>query len=113
GMIGMEVAASARTRGLGVTVVEVADRAMSRAVPAPVAAEVLARHEGEGVSLRLSTAVTALTTEAGRWHAHLTGGEEVVADHVLACVGTAPDTDLARAAGIEVDDGIVVDAQMR
>ena len=113
GMIGMEVAASARTRGLDVTVVEVADRAMSRAVPAPVAAELVARHEGEGVSLRLSSAVTELTKEAGRWHAHLTGGEELVADHVLTCVGTAPDTNLAQAAGIEVDDGIVVDAQMR
>ncbi len=113
GMIGMEVAASARTRGLQVSVVEVADRAMGRAVPAPVAAEMVARHEAEGVSLRLSTTVASLTRESGQWRARLEDGEELLVDHVLACVGTAPDTDLARTAGIEVDDGVVVDQQMR
>ncbi len=113
GLIGMEVAASARTRGLEVTVVELGERAMSRAVPEPVAEELVSRHRREGVSLRTSTTVASLEEDEGRWRARLSDGEELLVDHVLVSVGTVPDTALAEAAGLEVADGIVVDAQMR
>ncbi|GAB3117461.1 FAD-dependent oxidoreductase [Janibacter alkaliphilus] len=113
GLIGLEVAASARTLGVEVTVVEAAERALSRAVPEPVAETVLARHRAEGVDLRLATTVSSLERSGGRWRAALSAGTEVAADVVVQAVGALPETTLAEQAGLEVDDGIVVDAQLR
>lgn len=113
GLIGLEVAASARTRGLEVTVVEAGPRALGRAVPEPAADVLVDRHTSEGVSLRLGTTVTSLRRTEGGWHAALSDGTEVVADVVLAAVGSTPETALAEAAGLEVEDGIVVDDRMR
>ena len=113
GLIGLEVAASARTRGLDVTVVEVADRALERAVPEPVAADLVERHLAEGVSLRLGTSVQTLEQSEGGWLARLSDGTEVAADAVLAAVGSVPETALAEAAGLDVEDGVVVDERMR
>ena len=113
GLIGLEVAASARTLGVDVTVVEATERALSRAVPAPVAETVLARHRDEGVDLRVATTITSLERSDGRWRAALSDGSEVEADVVVQAVGAVPETTLAEQAGLEVDDGIVVDAQLR
>lgn len=113
GLIGLEVAASARTRGLAVSVVEMRPRALERAVPEPVAEVLVQRHLAEGVSLHLGTSVESLTQREGGWLARLSDGTEVLADAVVAAVGSVPETALAKAAGLHVDDGIVVDGQMR
>lgn len=113
GLIGLEVAASARTRGLDVTVVEMGPRALSRAVPEAVAEVLVSRHRAEGVDLRLGTTVASLEPDEGGWLARLSDGTEVVVDAVLTAVGSVPETALARACGLEVEDGIVVDEQMR
>lgn len=113
GLIGLEVAASARTRGLDVTVVEMGPRALGRAVPEPAAEVLVQRHLAEGVSLRLGTTVQALEQREGGWLAHLSDGTEVVADAVVVAVGSVPETALAEDAGLPVEDGIVVDEQMR
>lgn len=113
GLVGLEVAASARTRGTRVTVVEAAERALGRAVPEPVARVLVERHEAEGVDLRLGTTVASAVAGDGGWQVELSDGSVVTPDVVLQAVGSVPETGLARAAGIEVDDGVVVDAAMR
>ncbi|WP_338749271.1 NAD(P)/FAD-dependent oxidoreductase [Janibacter alittae] len=113
GLIGLEVAASARSRGMAVTVVEMRPRALERAVPEPVAEVLAERHRAEGVSLHLGTTVESLEQDEGGWLARLSDGTEVTADAVVAAVGSVPETALAKAAGLPVDDGILVDGQMR
>ncbi len=114
GLIGLEVAASARTKGVEVTVVEASPHAPGRAVPEPVAQVLADRHRAEGVDLRLATTLIALDrSTAGGWTAQLSDGTTVTADVVLQAVGSTPETALAAAAGIAVDDGIVVDTEMR
>lgn len=113
GLIGLEVAAAARAKGVAVTVVEAEPQVLGRAVPAPVAAALASRHQDEGVDLRLPATVTSAELVGDGWQVTLSDGAEVRADLVLQAVGSVPGTELAAAAGIEVDDGIVVDAQMR
>lgn len=113
GFIGLEIAAGARERGMEVTVVEAGPRALGRIVPQEVAEQVVALHAEHGVVLRTSTLVTDLRREGGRLRALLSDGDEVVADAVVAGVGASPTTALAEAAGLLVDDGIVVDEGLR
>lgn len=108
GFIGLELAATARAAGAEVTVVETASRLMARAVPAPIAAIVEARHRSEGVDLRIGEMVLSADGSS------VTLGREALEfDLVVAGVGATPETTLAEAAGLRCDDGIVVDAQMR
>jgi 3-phenylpropionate/trans-cinnamate dioxygenase ferredoxin reductase component len=109
GFIGLELAASAAALGCQVTVIELAPRLMGRAVPAPVAAVMASRHIEAGVDIRCGTGVTGLTRTAGGVTITLAEGAVVETDVVVAGVGAAPETALAAAAGIAVDDGIVVD----
>lgn len=114
GLIGLEVAAQARTLGMDVTVVEAAEHPLTRVLPPDVAAEVLALHHGHGVVIRTGVTVTELTTpDGGRQTATLSDGTTLVVDAVLAAVGAEPGTALAAAAGLTVDDGIVVDERLR
>jgi len=110
GYIGLEVAAVAVTQGLKVTVLEVADRVMNRVV-APEVSEFFERvHREEGVDIRCNRdpggilvgddAVTAVRSP---------DGEELPADLVVIGVGILPAADIAEAAGLACDNGIVVD----
>ncbi|MCX2721194.1 NAD(P)/FAD-dependent oxidoreductase [Roseibium salinum] len=105
GFIGLELAAAARIAGADVTVVEAADRLMPRIVPAEIAAIAEAEHRDKGVSLFLGTGVVSATER----QVTLSDGRMVEGDLVVAGVGVAPNTALAEAAGLAVDNGIVVD----
>ena len=109
GFIGLELAASAAALGCSVTVIELGPRLMGRAVPAPVAAVMAGRHVEAGVDVRCGTGVTGLAQTAGGIAITLAEGAAIQADVVVAGVGAVPETSLAAAAGIVVDDGIVVD----
>jgi 3-phenylpropionate/trans-cinnamate dioxygenase ferredoxin reductase subunit len=109
GFIGLELAASAAALGCSVSVIELGPRLMGRAVPAPVAAVMAGRHVEAGVDVRCGTGVTGLAQTAGGIAITLAEGAAVEADVVVAGVGAVPETSLAAAAGIIVDDGIVVD----
>ena len=109
GFIGLEVAASAVELGCKVTVVELAPRLLSRAVPAPLAAMLEARHRAAGVEIVLGEGVASIGEDEGRLAVHLGGGRTIRADVVLAGIGAVPRTELAEAAGLKVDNGIVVD----
>jgi 3-phenylpropionate/trans-cinnamate dioxygenase ferredoxin reductase subunit len=110
GFIGLELASSAAALGCTVTVVELGPRLMGRAVPARVAAVMAERHIAAGVDIRCGTGVTGLAQTASGVAITLAEGATVEADVVVAGVGAAPETTLAEAAGIEVADGITVDA---
>ena len=109
GYIGLEIAAVARQAGLEVTVVEMADRVMSRVVSPEISDFYQIEHTNQGVRFRLSTSVAELSGKK-RVKRVVTGdGEEIPADLVVIGVGILPNTELATAAGLDVDDGIVVD----
>jgi 3-phenylpropionate/trans-cinnamate dioxygenase ferredoxin reductase subunit len=109
GWIGMEVAASARTRGTTVTVVEPADQPLMAALGADVGARFAAAHRAQGVDLRTGTGFDRLEGD----EAVLDDGERIAVETVVVGIGVVPNDDLARAAGLAVDNGILVDAGLR
>jgi NADPH-dependent 2,4-dienoyl-CoA reductase/sulfur reductase-like enzyme len=114
GLIGLEVAASAATLGVKVTVLEVAPRILARVCDEDTGAAIHAAHMRHGVDLRVSTTlVSAAPQPDGRIEAVTGAGDRLLADLVVVGTGSKPDTALASAAGLAVDDGIVVDRQCR
>jgi 3-phenylpropionate/trans-cinnamate dioxygenase ferredoxin reductase component len=110
GFIGLEAAAAARKRNKSVTLFEAADRLMARTV-APVISSTFADfHRENGVVLRLNAKVTALHGENGAVRAViLDNGEEHPADVVVFGIGILANDELAAAAGLVCDNGIIVD----
>jgi 3-phenylpropionate/trans-cinnamate dioxygenase ferredoxin reductase subunit len=114
GFIGLEVAASAARRGAQVTVVEALDRTMARVVSSPISDHISARHAREGTTVHHDTTVGEILGRDGQvTGVLLAGGGELSADVVVVGIGVAPETGLALAAGLPVDDGILVDASLR
>lgn len=113
GYIGLEVAAVCRKLGLDVTVLEMADRVMSRVVSPEISDFYQIEHTGQGVKLRLSTGVRALRGKKRVRRVELDSGEEIAADFVVVGIGISPNTELAERAGLEVADGISVDEHCR
>src|ERR1700736_113758 len=110
GYIGLEVAATARERGMGVTVLEMAERVMNRVTCPQVSSFYEAEHARHGVHIRCHETVRALHGDAhtGRVRAVLTEqGGEYPADIVVIGVGVVPADELARAAGLECENGVV------
>lgn len=110
GLVGLEVAASAAEIGVKVTVIEVAPRILSRVCDEETSALVHDVHRRHGVDIRLATTLTGVENEPDGRVALVTGAGRVVADIVLVGTGAAPDDRIAAAAGLAVDNGIVVDA---
>ncbi len=108
GVIGMEVAASARTLGCDVTVLELAPRIMARALTETMSAHVAAYHESKGVRLRLGSEVTGPAPD-GRSGLSLRDGSVVPADLIIIGIGVVPNVELAQQSGLRCQDGIVVD----
>jgi len=115
GWIGLEVAAAARTAGVEVTLLEAADLPLLRVLGPEVAAVFAGLHRSHGVDLRCGVQVAELTGDGGRVSGvRLAGdGGHVAADAVIVGVGISPNTELAAAAGLTIDDGIRVDAYLR
>jgi 3-phenylpropionate/trans-cinnamate dioxygenase ferredoxin reductase subunit len=111
GYIGLEAAAVAASRGLRVTLVEAAPRILGR-VAAPETADFFRElHRAHGVDIREGAGLVRLVEQGGRAAgAELTDGEEIAVDFVVVGIGIAPDTRLAEAAGLAVDNGIATDA---
>src|SRR5271155_580504 len=115
GWIGLEVAASARQRGVNVTVVETAKLPLVGAVGKEVGSVFAKLHRDHGVDLRLQTEVEEITTADGKATGlRLGDGSTVSADAVLVAVGAQPNIELAEQAGLSTGDGGVVgDASLR
>ncbi len=105
GVIGLETAASAKHQGCDVTVLEAAPTALGRGMAPEMARWVVWLHERHGVPVHLGVQLAAV--EADR--VTLANGRAFPADVVVAGVGMIRNTELAQAAGLEVDNGIVVD----
>lgn len=113
GWIGLETAASARKLGLEVVVYEAADRICARSLPVPISEWLTALHRRNGVDIATSAIVTDVREEANGVTLSLADGKSVAGDLLLVGIGNVPDVGLAEAAGLSVDDGIVVDASGR
>ncbi len=109
GYIGLEVAAVCRQQGLDVTVVEMADRVMSRVVSPNVSDYYQLEHTNQGVKLLLSTGLTAFEGKRRVKHVLTDTDHKIAADFVVVGVGIAPNTELAETADLAVDNGIIVD----
>ncbi|WP_395292863.1 NAD(P)/FAD-dependent oxidoreductase [Kitasatospora hibisci] len=114
GWIGLETAAAARTAGAEVTVLEAAELPLLRVLGREVAQVFADLHRDHGVELRFDVRVEELTGEGGRvTGVRLADGATVPADVVIVGIGIAPDTALAEAAGLTVDNGIKTDEHLR
>jgi 3-phenylpropionate/trans-cinnamate dioxygenase ferredoxin reductase component len=114
GYIGLEAAAVAVSRGLKVTVVEMASRILNRVASTETADYFRNLHRSNGVEIVEATAITRLTGTRGR----VTGvefpdGNEMAVDFVLVGIGIIPNDSLAAAAGLETANGIAVDLNTR
>jgi 3-phenylpropionate/trans-cinnamate dioxygenase ferredoxin reductase subunit len=113
GYIGLEVAAVARGEGRGVTVLEAEDRVMKRVTSPVISTFMQDFHAGRGVVIRLGARMAAIEGEGKVGQVRLVDGTTLPADVVLLAVGAKPNDDIAAAAGIACDDGVVVDAHGR
>ena len=108
GYIGLETAAVLNKKGMNVTVLEMMERVLQR-VTAPVVSEFYTRiHEEEGVSIRCGVGVSGFSGNGRVAKVLCSDGSEFAADLVIIGVGILPNTELAEAAGLQVDNGIVV-----
>jgi len=112
GYIGLEVAAVARKKGCQVTVLEMLPMVLNRVVAPEMSKYYADVHAAAGVTIRVNTTVTAF---AGDGHVREVkcGNETVPADMVIVGIGIIPNTELATAAGLKVENGIVVDELTR
>jgi len=113
GWIGLETAAAARKHGAKVTVIEVANQVCNRALPKGLADYLQERHAAQGVAFRLNDTVTKFEGGARVERAALADGSELAVSAVVIGIGVVPNVELAQAAGLAVDNGIVTDASGR
>jgi 3-phenylpropionate/trans-cinnamate dioxygenase ferredoxin reductase subunit len=113
GFIGLEVAASAVAAGCEVTVLEAGERLLMRAVPAEIAAHIEARHRAADVRFRFGVSLAAIEGTARAEFVKLADGERIACDAIVVGIGAVPRTALAEATGLEIDNGIAVDARLR
>lgn len=109
GFIGLEVAASAISKGADVTVLEGGPRLLTRSVPAYIASRIQAKHESAGVTVETGTLVASVDALSGQSTVTLVDGRTYLADLVLVAVGAIPNTELAEAADLTIDNGIATD----
>jgi 3-phenylpropionate/trans-cinnamate dioxygenase ferredoxin reductase subunit len=112
GWIGLETAAAAREAGATVTVLESLDLPLLRVLGPEVARVFADLHVEHGVDLRTGVEVSAVDASDGRAVVRLKDGGSVEADIVVVGIGVAPNVALAEAAGLETDNGILVDEHL-
>lgn len=113
GYIGLETAATARKLGCAVTVLEIADRVMSRVVASNVSDYFAHEHRGQGVKLICNTRVVRLEGEGRVERVVCADGSSYEADLLLVGVGGMANTALAAQAGLACDNGVAVDEYCR
>ncbi|WP_020394449.1 NAD(P)/FAD-dependent oxidoreductase [Thiolinea disciformis] len=113
GLIGLELAASARQLGAAVTVVEADSRILRRAIPANIAAALAKRHEQAGVHLIYNGTIQRAYQDKNKINLVVKTGVELRADSVIVAIGTTPNVNLAQTAGLAVDNGIVVNEYLQ
>jgi 3-phenylpropionate/trans-cinnamate dioxygenase ferredoxin reductase subunit len=113
GYIGLETAATCRKMGCEVTVLEMADRIMNRVAAPPVSQYFSKEHGAHGVNIVCDTRVVCIEGVGGAERVVCADGSSHTADMVVAGIGAVAATELAGAAGLACDNGIVVDEYCR
>lgn len=113
GLIGCEFANDLAGAGYAVTVIDPTAYPLSGLMPEPAGKQLLAPLAKLGVTWRFGAAVKAVDSAAAGYPLTLTDGTSLSADVVLSAVGLRPRIELARSAGLAVNRGIIVDAQLR
>jgi NADPH-dependent 2,4-dienoyl-CoA reductase/sulfur reductase-like enzyme len=113
GFIGLEVAATARALGCAVTLLEAGPRLAGRVLPERLSSVLLELHRSQGVDVRLNVAIEAVQGTTRVESVQLVDGQLLSCDLVAVGIGMQPNMELAMAAGLEVGQGIRVDAQLR
>jgi 3-phenylpropionate/trans-cinnamate dioxygenase ferredoxin reductase subunit len=113
GWIGCEVAAAARTLGAQVALVEQGDTPLHAVLGPDLGAWFGDLHASHGVRVITGTAVERIDGDGRVQAVQLAGGDSIECDAVVVGVGVAPDTALGEAAGLAIDDGILVDEHLR
>ena len=113
GFIGMELAASLTQRGVQVTVVETGAHIWPRFADAALAGTVQRYCEGKGVSFRTQDQATAIQGADKVTSVKMKSGQDLACDFVCIGVGIVPNVELARQAGLTVDNGVIVDEYLR
>ncbi len=109
GYVGLEVAASATKLGCKVAVIEMLERLLARVAGAEIADFYADAHRAAGVDLHFGVMIEGFVGEGSVKAVRLTDGTEIPADVVVVGIGSVPNTELAVAAGLAVENGIVVD----
>jgi 3-phenylpropionate/trans-cinnamate dioxygenase ferredoxin reductase component len=112
GWIGSEVAASARQMGADVTMVDLAAVPLERVLGTEVGRVYRDLHDAHGVNLRLGVGIEAIKGAGRVEEVRLTDGSVIPAGLIVAGIGVLPRTELAAAAGLQIDNGILTDAQL-
>jgi 3-phenylpropionate/trans-cinnamate dioxygenase ferredoxin reductase subunit len=113
GYIGLEVASVAIETGMKVTVIEAADRVLARVTSPQISGFFEDLHRAKGVDLRTATSFEGFVDRDGAVAAVRAGGQEIATDLVVVGIGIVPNIEVAQAAGLACDNGIVVDATGR
>lgn len=111
GVIGLEIAASARSRGCDVIVLEAAPAALRRCMAPDQADFLVDQHRKAGVALHFNVEIEAIEKGASGFKVYMRDGTSHLADLVVTGVGIERNTELAQAAGLDTDNGILVDAR--
>ena len=109
GYVGLEAAASARALGAEAVVIERMDRVLQRVASETLSTTFTARHRLEGVDIRTGVEVSSVSSSS----ITLSNGEVIAADAVLVGIGALANEELAKEAGLECADGIMVDLEAR
>lgn len=110
GVIGAEVAATCRARGVEVVMLDALDVPLERAFGADVGRIYAEVHRDHGVDLRLSTTVTELRGSTRVEEVVTDAGDRIPCDFVVVGIGVTPSIDWLTGSGVELDGGVVVDA---
>ncbi|PBC35305.1 pyridine nucleotide-disulfide oxidoreductase [Rhodococcus sp. ACS1] len=117
GYVGLEVAAAAVRAGMNVIAIEAASRVLARVTAQPISDYYAAVHREAGVNILTNCAVEELETtpgEGGHIRAvRCSDGRRLAADLVIVGIGLIPNSELADTAGLEVEDGVIVDDELR
>lgn len=113
GWIGLEATSAARAAGVEVTVLESLDLPLLRVLGPEVAQVIADLHREHGVDLRTGVEITDIKSSGDEVNVTLGDGSTATFDHLLVGVGVRPNTELAEAAGLTIDNGIRTDAHLR
>jgi len=112
GFLGLEVASTARSLGLDVTVVEYESSLLSRVLPPELGEWFANVHRRNGVAVRTDTAVIDVRESQSGFTVRLSDGDELDTELVVVALGAEPVTEWLTGSGIEIDDGVVCNADL-